>query len=150
MAQILGILSHLCPTPQKRKASSGHQVQELTPTPLLQLPSTHQKISCRDADLVALQFKLNECHSHTAYIERNHQGTVTRQENRVMKDHIAELRSKAAALEVDLEAKVSEVRALEEELVLAEKKRELMKERDSIAADACQVQHRVEHHLPLT
>ena len=163
-------------------------------------------VSCRDADLVALQFKLNECHSHTADIERNHQDTVTRlqaeldqkvkeldmvkeeitalnkaaatveQENRVMKDQIAELRSKAAALEVDLEAKISEVRALEEELVLAEKKRDLMlqeavenmkevetqremlrldlaslkrelelakelvKERDSIAADACQVQ----------
>ena len=173
-----------------------------------------RSVSCRDADLVALQFKLNECHSHTADIERNHQDTVTRlqaeldqkvkeldmvkeeitalnkaaatveQENRVMKDQIAELRSKAAALEVDLEAKVSEVRALEEELVLAEKKRDLMlqeavenmkevetqremlrldlaslkrelelakelvKERDSIAADACQVQHRVEYHLP--
>ena len=171
-------------------------------------------VSCRDADLVALQFKLNECHSHTADIERNHQDTVTRlqaeldqkvkeldmvkeeitalnkaaatveQENRVMKDQIAELRSKAAALEVDLEAKVSEVRALEEELVLAEKKRDLMlqeavenmkevetqremlrldlaslrrelelakelvKERDSIAADACQVQYRDEYQLP--
>jgi chromosome segregation ATPase len=173
-----------------------------------------RSVSCRDADLVALQFKLNECHSHTADIERNHQDTVTRlqaeldqkvkeldmvkeeitalnkaaatveQENRVMKDQIAELRSKAAALEVDLEAKVSEVRALEEELVLAEKKRDLMlqeavenmkevetqremlrldlaslkrelelakelvKERDSIAADACQVQHTVEYQLP--
>lgn len=48
------------------------------------------------------------------------------EENVMMRDQIEELRSKAAALEAELEVKTSAVKALEQELHFAEKRRDSM------------------------
>ncbi|XP_024388572.1 kinesin-like protein KIN-12F [Physcomitrium patens] len=113
-------------------------------------------VAGNDADLLDLHSKLDECHGHTGDIERNHQNSVSELEselaikvheldlmrkeiyalniatanaeveNMVMRDQIEELKTKAAALEAELKVKEAALKALEQELLLSESKRDSM------------------------